>query len=145
MHKLTKPKLIFNYQLRENGWLTESGKCRLTTTKQYNWINSVQSYLNISESKHKHFNLRLVTCLKIICINQLIVCSECVFKDEYFIDLSLLRCKYIIYWTLHEKMKVQVKSVCRETAYILQLLKYGCYVSKVAYDVALVHVYIPLW
>ena len=41
-------------------------------------------------------------------------------------------------------MKVQVKSVCRETACILQLLKYGCYVSKVAYDVALVHVYIPL-
>ena len=78
------------------------------------------------------------------------VSSECAFKDEYkkkanFIDLSLLRCKCIIYWTLHEKMKVQVKSVCRETAYILQLLKYGCYVSKVAYDVALVHVYIPLW
>ena len=41
-------------------------------------------------------------------------------------------------------MKVQVKSVCKETAYLLQLLKYGCCVSKVAYDVALVHVYILL-
>ena len=78
------------------------------------------------------------------------VISECVFKDEYekrptFMDLWLLRCKCTIYLTLHDKMKVQVKSVCKETAYLLQLLKYGCCVSKVAYDVALVHVYILLW
>ena len=39
-------------------------------------------------------------------------------------------------------MKVRVKSVCTETAYLLQLLKYE--VAKVAYDVALVHVYILL-
>ena len=77
------------------------------------------------------------------------VSSECAFKDEYkkkanFIDLSLLRCKCIIYWTLHEKMKVQVKSVCREATYLLQLLKYRRWVPKVAYDVALVHVCILL-
>ena len=27
----------------------------------------------------------------------------------------------------------------------IQILKYGCWVFKVAYDVALVFVYIPLW
>ena len=42
-------------------------------------------------------------------------------------------------------MKVQVKSVCREATYLLQLLKCGRCVPKVAYDVALVHVCILLW
>ena len=65
-------------------------------------------------------------------------------KKADFIHLWLLRCKCTIYLTLHEKMNVQVKSVCTETAYLFQLFKYGRYVSKVAYDVALVHVYILL-
>ena len=48
--------------------------------------------------------------------------SKYVFNGEYerrsiFIDLSLLRFKFAIYGISHEKMKVQVKSFCRETTY----------------------------
>ena len=41
-------------------------------------------------------------------------------------------------------MKVQVKSVCREATYLLQLLICGRCVPKVAYYVALGHVCILL-
>ena len=46
-------------------------------------------------------------------------------------------------WIVKVKVKVFVKRPPKKRK--IQILKYGCWVFKVTYDVALVFVYIPLW